>query len=209
MNDNAKKWVAALRSGKYKQGKNCLKDSTGGFCCLGVACELFVQEGNGLAVQEHTYSYERPVISFGGKVGSLPLIVMRWLGLSHPNGLFNGEASLVDFNDTGVPFKQIADIIEGEPLGLFAKLCLPQPGNPCKTTTSKPSGPGWWWYRKHVVGGTVNEWFVVQVWEENGILVTEGRYDDSDPEPITAWTKDEWIEWVGPLTPPVFGIETK
>lgn len=30
-----RKWVAALRSGKYKQGKNRLKTKHG-FCCLGV-----------------------------------------------------------------------------------------------------------------------------------------------------------------------------
>lgn len=34
-----KKWVAALRSGKYKQGqKALLKDDK--FCCLGVACAI-------------------------------------------------------------------------------------------------------------------------------------------------------------------------
>lgn len=31
------KWVAALRSGEYKQGDACLY-SQGSFCCLGVAC---------------------------------------------------------------------------------------------------------------------------------------------------------------------------
>lgn len=35
-----KKWVRALRSGKYEQTKQSLQDSEG-FCCLGVACKLF------------------------------------------------------------------------------------------------------------------------------------------------------------------------
>jgi hypothetical protein len=33
------KWVAALRSGEYKQCKDQLKDG-GGYCCLGVLCEI-------------------------------------------------------------------------------------------------------------------------------------------------------------------------
>jgi hypothetical protein len=33
------KWIAALRSGKYKQGRSRLKHS-GRHCCLGVLCEV-------------------------------------------------------------------------------------------------------------------------------------------------------------------------
>lgn len=45
----AEKWVKALRSKKYKQGRNALKmknNSTGmtRHCCLGVLCELYQQE---------------------------------------------------------------------------------------------------------------------------------------------------------------------
>ena len=35
-----KKWVAALRSGKYKQGQNALMTEEGTYCCLGVACRV-------------------------------------------------------------------------------------------------------------------------------------------------------------------------
>lgn len=38
-----KKWVAALRSGDYKQGRNSLKQGKGDkatYCCLGVLCEI-------------------------------------------------------------------------------------------------------------------------------------------------------------------------
>lgn len=34
------KWLKALKSGKYKKGKDRLKDAEGGFCCLGVACAM-------------------------------------------------------------------------------------------------------------------------------------------------------------------------
>lgn len=38
-----KTWTKALRSGKYKQTTKKLQDNKG-YCCLGVACELFTKE---------------------------------------------------------------------------------------------------------------------------------------------------------------------
>lgn len=35
-----RRWIAALRSGKYKQGQGRLKTGTGEYCCLGVACAI-------------------------------------------------------------------------------------------------------------------------------------------------------------------------
>lgn len=36
------KWVEALRSGKYKQGKKSLRSREGDkYCCLGVLCDLY------------------------------------------------------------------------------------------------------------------------------------------------------------------------
>jgi len=35
------KWVVALRSGKYKQGGDCLRNSRENtYCCLGVLCDI-------------------------------------------------------------------------------------------------------------------------------------------------------------------------
>lgn len=34
------KWIEALRSGEYKQAKECLRDMDGAMCCLGVAANL-------------------------------------------------------------------------------------------------------------------------------------------------------------------------
>jgi hypothetical protein len=40
-----KRWVEALRSGNWKQGKYCLRSVDGSFCCLGVAAELLGRAG--------------------------------------------------------------------------------------------------------------------------------------------------------------------
>lgn len=46
MNPEVKnRWVAALRSGNYNQGSGALRDINNGFCCLGVLCDLAVQDG--------------------------------------------------------------------------------------------------------------------------------------------------------------------
>lgn len=38
------KWVEALRSGKYQQGRMALKNGDN-FCCLGVLCDLYDSSG--------------------------------------------------------------------------------------------------------------------------------------------------------------------
>ena len=41
MTPEQKQWIAALRSGAYEQGTEWL-EKDGKFCCLGVACNLFI-----------------------------------------------------------------------------------------------------------------------------------------------------------------------
>lgn len=116
MNDNAKKWVAALRSGYYKQGKGYLcKDNH--YCCLGVACELFIESGGELDKEEispGTFAYEEYPTT-------LPEKVKDWLGLApYSNVRLNFYGDLVRMNDEdGKSFTEIADFIESEPEGLF------------------------------------------------------------------------------------------
>jgi len=38
------KWLKALRSGKYEQGKYNLRDSENKYCCLGVLCDIYAKE---------------------------------------------------------------------------------------------------------------------------------------------------------------------
>lgn len=40
--DKIEIWIDALRSGKYKQGNKSLQPSKNEYCCLGVACKIFI-----------------------------------------------------------------------------------------------------------------------------------------------------------------------
>lgn len=107
MNENAKKWVAALRSGKYKQGKRQLRAGDA-FCCLGVACDLFDPASwNGCS-----YRYLRL---------ALPNEVRDWLGLIETDPYYGKTGRLSYDNDEGKTFAEIADIIEAHQYELFVK----------------------------------------------------------------------------------------
>lgn len=111
------RWVKALRSGKYEQGRNYLRKKSGGverFCCLGVLCELAVKEKVISAAHydgNKTYSY-----SDTNQV--LPDVVQEWVGLRTDTGDY-GDISLVELNDNGSKFTTIAKTIESAPEGLF------------------------------------------------------------------------------------------
>lgn len=114
LNENAKKWVNALRSGKYKQGKHALRNLNDEYCCLGVACDLAVKEGV-IPKEEKTSC----VFVYGGSTGLLPVSVKNWLNLTNDAGMFDEGVLIVLNDDDGLSFNQIADIIESEPKGLF------------------------------------------------------------------------------------------
>ena len=123
LNKNAKKWVAALRSGAYRQTQGELNDEKG-FCCLGVACDLYEKE-TGEKLRRADFDGTKSCFYFGTDLDSHEQ-VRAWLGLQEGNGGFNevidGTCSLVGLNDNlGFTFEQLADVIESEPKGLFYK----------------------------------------------------------------------------------------
>lgn len=110
LNDAAKKWVAALRSGKYKQGMGALY-KRGAYCCLGVAeCVVLGYPKSGDS--------------------SLSSSATTALGLNSNEGGFttpvDGEGTyqcLISLNDEARwSFEKIADFIESEPDGLFVQV---------------------------------------------------------------------------------------
>lgn len=114
-------WVEDLRSGKYEQGKSVLRTETDKFCCLGVLCEIAVMN-DVIPAPELTgaeYRYGDP--SGDRSAAVLPGVVQDWSGLFDglpyaPAELVNdtGDELYVDLaslNDGGMPFPQIADVI--------------------------------------------------------------------------------------------------
>jgi len=102
-----KKWIAALRSGKYEQGRDQLRSGKE-YCCLGVLCDLAVKN--------------RVISRFIGKDELLPRKVQKWAALSTDDGAYFTTyftGSLTGLNDDGESFKEIADVIERKPKGLF------------------------------------------------------------------------------------------
>lgn len=120
------KWVAALRSGEYKQGIGLLHDRTQNtYCCLGVLSELAVKEGvcpkskvDSTALSEMATSATSNRAAFGLSYETTYLCkeVMDWSGVvtvtgSSIPGLWG--ISLVKLNDElSKSFLEIADIIE-------------------------------------------------------------------------------------------------
>lgn len=139
---NQEKWLQALESGEYKQGRALLykvdQDDDKYFCCLGVACEIFKNDV-GLEINKqvfdnkiyHGYSYKSNLDSMFTIIP--PTKVTDVLGLRGIQGeCFNEDGSenilktLTVLND-GFPargtkqysFKEIAEIIRKNPSAYF------------------------------------------------------------------------------------------
>jgi len=124
---NIQKWVDALRSGKYIQGRNQLAyvtSETGEnrYCCLGVACELAIENGVKLSRTKLFGDSAYGLYAYGPfeETLRLPEAVVIWLGTQ------NADQSLLDqdpkcggrqlsvVNDAGFDFDYIANLIERE-----------------------------------------------------------------------------------------------
>lgn len=96
------KWVAALRSGDYKQGIGGLRDTHDSFCCLGVLCDIVDPGG-----------WQDPVMSGADWVThrgaqGFPDSLLEDVGVDR---FFSRR--LAKKNDGGITFDKIADLIEG------------------------------------------------------------------------------------------------
>jgi hypothetical protein len=128
MNENVKKLTTALRSGKYKQIKKQLCNEAG-YCCLGVACEVFMENGGELDKKSTDYRamsfaevktgkievYKE--FTYNGERTALPEEVRKWLGFHTYIGRFGDDVkdSLAYLNDNmDYDFNMIADVIEKE-----------------------------------------------------------------------------------------------
>ena len=129
------RWIAALRSGDYKQGENALRmpdsddKNASCFCCLGVACDLIEKDGGGSWIAEPQYQgsmiisgYEfhlRGSPRYNDRSDTLHRSVAKKLKLNrkYKERIWGGESesfqdALIDMNDGHFSFKEIADFIE-------------------------------------------------------------------------------------------------
>jgi hypothetical protein len=112
-----KLWVQALRSGRFRQGRRYLRKGDQ-YCCLGVACELFMQHETPLPTELR----EHGKVAYNASTACAPRVVQRWMGLADDTGIYGDfDRSLAGHNDNGESFEKIADIIESRPTGLFVE----------------------------------------------------------------------------------------
>ena len=108
-----RRWVEALRSGKYKQGEpGFLLDYEGGYCCLGVLQGLIEPEN----IRGHENYDSIPTASCVRKAGLPKYRRDRYGVINAPeNGIVMRLAKMNDGEDDNLgraSFKEIADFIE-------------------------------------------------------------------------------------------------
>ncbi len=139
---NQEKWLTELETTTSRQTKEFLHKYKGGYCCLGIACELFnipkKLESYG-AMHQVSWEYE-------GSGGEAPGSLVELLALNNSVGDFKGQiftqeelksfcrktgnsfdymnsgksfGSLVELNDYGWTFKEIAAIVRRHPEYVF------------------------------------------------------------------------------------------
>lgn len=123
-----KRWLEALRSGEYKQGRSFLraKDKNGDLrhCCLGVLTDLFVNDHVGTRwYEEDKDQFTRRVsYEFDGAEDYPSERVWRWAGLSESSPIvilkkkdpfgYIQKSDLASLNDDRKTFSTIAKYIE-------------------------------------------------------------------------------------------------
>lgn len=109
----ARKWVEALRSGKYQQASGALRRASGGMCCVGVLCDLYVREHQG----GEGWTPENDVILNGEELPTCYLPnsdaypIGTWVGMPRVGSGFDFGVYAV-MNDDGKSFLEIASQIE-------------------------------------------------------------------------------------------------
>jgi hypothetical protein len=105
------KWIAALRSGKYKQGQGLLRSANDRYCCLGVLCEVA-----GVPAKQVSYEDARwrgipqdqmGCYDYDNECGFLSSRLRVNLGVD-PDVAYQ----LATMNDAGESFKSLAKYIE-------------------------------------------------------------------------------------------------
>lgn len=105
-----RKWIAALRSGKYNQGRCYLRSKTDHFCCLGVLCDLYYPDGWEDTDVDNNRSWYRfnGLARFSAADTHPPQEVMKLVGMN----LYE-QLEIVAMNDyENYSFEELASAIE-------------------------------------------------------------------------------------------------
>lgn len=106
--ENVTKWIEALRSGKYVQGRGKLEHQ-GRHCCMGVAAKVA--------------DIDIPVVKIESELAPQYRKIAEWLGYevgaataeTYDNAAFRATVLMQRWNDVdGLTFNQIADKVELE-----------------------------------------------------------------------------------------------
>jgi hypothetical protein len=106
-----RKWIRALKSGKFKKGTLCLHcEEDNSYCCLGVANECLNLKETSSGFLSNTY---------------------KRIGLFNSSGVISNNykfprgtklyGSLVEMNDKNISHKKIAEFLENNPELVFTK----------------------------------------------------------------------------------------
>jgi hypothetical protein len=95
------KWLEALRSGRYKQGRKKLRPTPDTYCCLGVLCDILGDDWN------HPHlDYE-----YDGETFELGEGVLTRAEIADADFV---NTTLANNNDAGWSFEHLARLIESE-----------------------------------------------------------------------------------------------
>ena|SRR3989304_915908 len=98
--DIKKRWVKALRSGRYAQARHALRTDQG-FCCLGVLCDIVKKD------VKKSWQEGASEMGMDGYKEYLPPVIAKFVGLHR-----SSQAFLATKNDDGRSFGEIADLID-------------------------------------------------------------------------------------------------
>lgn len=112
------RWVDRLRNGGLEQGRGVLRNLKDEYCCLGVLCEIAVDDG---VIPPGYKDISDGYFRYGEQAdgGLLPIEIRHWSGIDSANPRVetgSGSYTLSSLNDTEqANFTQIAMWIEGDP----------------------------------------------------------------------------------------------
>jgi|SRR5688572_3458264 len=125
--------VSALKSGKYSQTTGTLRRGAskdkGGFCCLGVACEVAIRDGLNLSCSRQplgNYTYGRDEGS--PSTVSLPSTARAWYGFTSHDPQLLVPARVAETSDTLMEQWTPGQLVAATSLNDVHKLTLPQIG---------------------------------------------------------------------------------